>query len=156
MSLLWEQLSFLHGARTVQRHDKFRPVEHCMFEVLVERDGIVRTSIDTELAEHTRTQVIFILSQDIFFFLPSSVSTVSLVTLIVSFGQAIWHKPQATQRCSLFSLWGMFSVPRKRSKIFNVERFSGYCSVVFRRQYTVMVVFIPVSSVLMPCMSPPI
>ena len=35
-----------------------------MFEVLVERDSIVRTSIDTKLTEHTSTQVIFISCQD--------------------------------------------------------------------------------------------
>ena len=38
-----------------------------MFEVLVERDGIVRTSIDTELAEHTGAQIIFIGCQDFLF-----------------------------------------------------------------------------------------
>ena len=43
----------------------------------------------------------------IFFFLPSSVSIVWLVTLMVSLGQAVWHKPQATQWCSFFSLWGI-------------------------------------------------
>lgn len=36
------------------------------------------------------------------------------------------------------------------------KRFSGYCSVVFRRQNTVMVVFIPISREVTPCMSPPI
>lgn len=34
-------------------------------------------------------------------------------------------------------------------------RFSGYCSVTFLRKYTLMLVFIPVASVLMPCTSPP-
>ena len=30
------------AAWTVQRHDQFRAVEHCMLKILVERDGIVR------------------------------------------------------------------------------------------------------------------
>ena len=51
----------------IQFQDKFRPVEYCMFEVLVERNRIMRTSIDTELAEHTGTQVIFIGCQDFLF-----------------------------------------------------------------------------------------
>ena len=35
-----------------------------MLEILVERDGIVRTSIHAQLAEHTSSQVIFIFCQD--------------------------------------------------------------------------------------------
>ena len=72
----------------IQLQDKLRPVKDGMFEVLVERDGIMRTSVDTQLAEHTSSEVIFIFCQD-FLLLPSSVSIVSLVTVIVSFGQAI-------------------------------------------------------------------
>ena len=72
----------------IQLQNKLRPVKDGMFEVLVERDGVMRTSVDTQLAEHTSSEVIFIFCQD-FFFLPSSVSIVSLVTVIVSFGQAI-------------------------------------------------------------------
>lgn len=89
------------AARTVQRHDQFRAVKHCMLKILVERDGIVRAGIHTELAEHARTEVVFVLNQYLLF-LPSSVSTISPVTLIVSLGQAIWHKPQATHRCSFY------------------------------------------------------
>ena len=48
----------------IQLQYKLRPVEYRMFEVLVERDSIVRTSIDTKLTEHTSTQVIFISCQD--------------------------------------------------------------------------------------------
>ena len=36
---------FYMAARTVQRHDQFRAVEHCMLKILVERDGIVRAGI---------------------------------------------------------------------------------------------------------------
>mgnify|MGYP007057871261 CR=1 FL=1 len=146
---------FYMAARTVQRHDQFRAVEHSMLKILVERDGIVRAGIHTELAEHARTEVVLVLSQYLLF-LAVFRFIISPVTLMVSLGQAIWHKPQATHRCSFLSLWGMVSVPRKRSESFNVERFSGYCSVVFRRQNTVMVVFIPVSREVTPCMSPPI
>ena len=51
------------AARTVQRHDQFRAVKHCMLKILVERDGIVRAGIHTELAEHARTEVVFVLNQ---------------------------------------------------------------------------------------------
>ena len=72
----------------IQLQDKLRPVKDGMFEVLVERDGIMRTSVDTQLAEHTSSEVIFIFCQDFLSF-AVSVSIVSLVTVIVSFGQAI-------------------------------------------------------------------
>ena len=148
-------LLFYVTARMVQRQYQFRAVEYGMLEVLVERDGIVRAGIDAELAEHARTEVVFVLRQYLLFLAVFRFNHLA-VTLMVSLGQAVWHKPQATHRCSFFSLWGMVSVPRKRSESFNVERFSGYCSVVFRRQNTVMVVFIPVSREVTPCMSPPI
>ena len=48
----------------IQFQDELGAVEYCMFEILVERDSIVRTSIDTKLTEHTSTQVIFISCQD--------------------------------------------------------------------------------------------
>ena len=51
------------AARTGQRHDQFRAVEHSMLKILVERDGIVRAGIHTELAEHARTEVVFVLNQ---------------------------------------------------------------------------------------------
>lgn len=55
------------AARTVQRHDQFRAVEHSMLKILVERDGIVRAGIHTELAEHARTEVVFVLNQYLLF-----------------------------------------------------------------------------------------
>lgn len=106
----------------VQRQYQFAAVEYGMLEVLVERNGIVRAGIDAKLAEYARTEVVFVLRQYLLF-LPSSVSIVWLVTLMVSLGQAVWHKPQATQWCSFFSLWGIVSVPRKRSESFSVFRF---------------------------------
>ena len=48
----------------IQSQDKLRPVKDGVFEVLVERDGVVRTSVDTQLAEHTSSEVIFIFRQD--------------------------------------------------------------------------------------------
>ena len=48
----------------IQLQNKLRPVKDGMFEVLVERDGIMRTSVDTQLAEHTSSEVIFIFCQD--------------------------------------------------------------------------------------------
>ena len=52
----------------IQLQDKLRPVKDGMFEVLVERDGIMRTSVDTQLAEHTSSEVIFIFCQDFLLF----------------------------------------------------------------------------------------
>ena len=48
----------------IQSQDKLRPVKDGVFEVLVERDGVVWTSVDTQLAEHTSSEVIFIFRQD--------------------------------------------------------------------------------------------
>ena len=68
------------AARTVQRHDQFRAVKHCMLKILVERDGIVRAGIHTELAEHARTEVVLVLSQYLLFLVLTGGAGAVLVT----------------------------------------------------------------------------
>ena len=55
--------------RMIERQEKLGAVEDCMFEVLVESDSTVRAGIDAKLAEHARSQVVFVLGQ-YFLFLP--------------------------------------------------------------------------------------
>src|SRR5574344_131939 len=90
-----------------------------------------------------------------FFFLPVSSSViVSLVIDMVSLGQFIWHSPQATHLLLPFSSDGITNIPRKRGDISSVALFSGYCSVTFLVKNSLMVVFIPMSKVLTPCIIP--
>ena len=66
-----------------------------------------------------------------FFFFPVSGSTIlSHIISIEPLGQASSQAEQPEQVCSLFSSCGMVTTPQKRSNIFNVSLFSGYCCVI--------------------------
>lgn len=69
---------------------------------------------------------------------------------MVPLGQADWHRPQAMHLLRPSASWGMVSSPQKRSYIFNVARFSGYCSVTFGVKNSFIVTFMPVIRVPTP------
>ena len=147
MSLLWEQrvlFFFYMAARTVQRHDQFRAVEHSMLKILVERDGIVRAGIHTELAEHARTEVVLVLS-NIFFFL--AVFRFNHLAGHLDGVVGTSHLAQAASHAPMFIFVIMGHGQRATETVGEFQ-----CRAVFRilfgslsSQNTVMVVFIPVS-----------
>lgn len=52
----------------VKGQDEFVFLEHRILEVVAEFDGIVRTNVHTQVAEHARAQVVLILDQYFFLF----------------------------------------------------------------------------------------
>ena len=132
----------------VQRQYQFAAVEYGMLEVLVERNGIVRAGIDAKLAEYARTEVVFVLRQYLLFL---AVFRFYRLARHLDGVVGASRLAQAAGHAMVFVLLVVGHCQRAAETF----RFSGYCSVVFFRQKTVMVVFMPVSREVIPCMRLP-
>ena len=81
-------------------------------------------------------------------------ATVSVVRRMVPLGQADWHSPQAMHLLRPSASWGIVREPQKRSYIFSVARFSGYCSVILGVKNSRPVTLSPVKRVPNPWKRP--
>lgn len=138
----------------VQRQYQFAAVEYGMLEVLVERNGIVRAGIDAKLAEYARTEIVFVLRQYLLFL---AVFRFYRLARHLDGVVGASRLAQAAGHAMVFVLLVVGHCQRAAETFGEFQRLpvSGYCSVVFFRQKTVMVVFMPVSREVIPCMRLP-
>lgn len=117
-----------------------------MFERRSELDGLLRTHLYTELAEHTTTQIVPVFYQH-FFLLSSFIGDKFGRDFDSSRSGSSFRKSHRRYIYGGSAHREALPVrPGNGPNIFSVARFSGYCSVVFLVKNSRIVTFIPVSN----------